>query len=80
MKKNEYSADLVNKGFWFTEFKKTIELYQTGKTSKEIKKMQEEENMYLDRHLIPGKEWYQRYGSEWNVYHRKLLSNFCLLI
>ena len=47
MKKNEYSADLVNKGFWFTEFKKTIELYQTGKTSKEIKKMQEEENVYL---------------------------------
>ena len=47
MKKNEYSADLVNKGFWFTEFRKTIELYQTGKTSKEIKKMQEEENVYL---------------------------------
>lgn len=47
MNKNEYSADLVNKGFWFTEFKKTIELYQIGKTSKEIKKMQEEENVYL---------------------------------
>lgn len=47
MKKNEYSADLVNKGFWFTEFRKTIELYQTGKTSKEIKKLQQEENVYL---------------------------------
>ena len=47
MNKNEYSADLVNKGFWFTEFKKTIELYQIGKTSKEIRKMQEEENVYL---------------------------------
>ena len=47
MKKNEYSADLVNKGFWFTEFKKTVELYQTGKTSSEIKKLQQEENVYL---------------------------------
>lgn len=55
MKKNEYSADLVNKGFWFTEFKKTIELYQTGKTSKEIKKMQEEENMYLAPSSDTGK-------------------------
>ena len=55
MKKNEYSADLVNKGFWFTEFRKTIELYQAGKTSKEIKKMQEEENMYLAPSSDTGK-------------------------
>lgn len=55
MNKNEYSADLVNKGFWFTEFKKTIELNQIGKTSKEIKKMQEEENVYLAPSSDTGK-------------------------
>lgn len=47
LKKNEYSADLVNKGFWFTEFKKTIELFNEGKSSSEIKTLQKEENVYL---------------------------------
>lgn len=47
LKKNEYSADLVNKGFWFTEFKKTIELFNAGKSSSEIKTLQKEENVYL---------------------------------
>lgn len=47
MKKNEYSADLVNKGFWFTEFKKTMELSNQGKSNKEIKQLQKVENVYL---------------------------------
>lgn len=44
---NSYSADLVNKGFWFTEFKKTIELFNEDKSGSEIKTLQKEENVYL---------------------------------
>lgn len=47
MNKGKYTADLVNKGFWFTEFRKTIELVNKGKTNAEIKSMQKAENVYL---------------------------------
>lgn len=47
MNKSKYTADLVNKGFWFTEFRKTIELVNEGKTNAEIKSMQKSENVYL---------------------------------
>lgn len=47
MNKGKYTADLVNKGFWFTEFRKTIELVNEGKTHAEIKTFQKAENVYL---------------------------------
>ncbi|MDE1549711.1 DUF1819 family protein [Jeotgalibaca caeni] len=47
MNKGKYTADLVNKGFWFTEFRKTIELVNEGKTYAEIKTLQKAENVYL---------------------------------
>lgn len=47
MNKGKYTADLVNKGFWFTEFRKTIELMNEGKTNAEIKMLQKTENVYL---------------------------------
>lgn len=47
MNKGKYTADLVNKGFWFTEFRKTIELVNEGKTHAEIKSLQKAENVYL---------------------------------
>lgn len=47
MKNLEYSAGAVSKGFWFQEFKKYTNLLQEGKTAKEIKELQEKENILL---------------------------------
>lgn len=47
MKELEYSAGNVSKGFWFNEFKKYNELLREGKTDKEIKELQKEENVLL---------------------------------
>lgn len=55
LKKNEYTADLVNKGFWFTEFKKTIELCNEDKSGSEIKILQKEENVYLAPSVDTGR-------------------------
>lgn len=45
--KLEYSAGAVSKGFWFQGFKKYNTLLNEGLKDKEIKKMQEEENILL---------------------------------
>src|SRR5699024_5769045 len=47
MKKLEYSAGNVSKGFWFNEFRKYIELFQDGHTEKEIRQLQKDENIFL---------------------------------
>lgn len=47
MKKLEYSAANVSKGFWFNEFRQYNELIQEGLTEKEIRKQQKEENIFL---------------------------------
>ena len=43
----KYSAGAVSKGFWFQEFKKYNNLLTEGFNDKEIKKMQENENILL---------------------------------
>ena len=52
MGKREYSAGIVSKGFWFLEFKKYLELLKNGNNENEIKKMQDEENIFS----APSKE------------------------
>lgn len=47
MKELEYSAANVSKGFWFNEFRKYNELFQEGRTEKEIRQLQKEENVFL---------------------------------
>lgn len=47
MKELKYSAGNVSKGFWFNEFKKYNELLKEGKTDKEIRNLQKEENILL---------------------------------
>lgn len=47
MKKLEYSAANVSKGFWFNEFRKYNELFRDGKTEKEIRQLQKDENVFL---------------------------------
>ena len=46
MKRKEYSAGTVKLSFWFSEFRKVIELLNSGKTLLEIKKMSVEENIF----------------------------------
>lgn len=47
MKELNYSAGAVSKGFWFIEFRKYLELLQEGKSTKEVKELQEKENILL---------------------------------
>lgn len=47
MKKLEYSAANVSKGFWFNEFRKYNELFQDGQIEKEIRQLQKDENIFL---------------------------------
>lgn len=62
MGKREYSAGIVSKGFWFLEFKKYLELLKNGNNENEIKKMQDEENIFS----APSKDYGKRIISEIN--------------
>lgn len=46
MERKEYSAGMVKLSFWFSEFRKVIQLMNASKTLPEIKKMNLEENMF----------------------------------
>ena len=62
MGNSEYSAGIVSKGFWFLEFKKYLELLKNGNNENEIKKMQDEENIFS----APSKDYGKRIISEIN--------------
>ncbi len=46
MERKEYSAGMVKLSFWFSEFRKVIQLLNSGKTLPEIKKLNLEENIF----------------------------------
>ena len=46
MERREYSAGGVKHSFWFMEFRKMILLLITGKTFEEIKKLNQDENIF----------------------------------
>ncbi len=46
MERKEYSAGMVKLSFWFSEFRKVIELLNSGKTMEEIKTLSIEENIF----------------------------------
>lgn len=46
MRKQEYSAGMVKLSFWFSEFRKVINLINQGKTLPEIKVLNVEENLF----------------------------------
>lgn len=56
MKELKYSAGAVSKGFWLQEFRKYLELLQEGKSAKEIKELQEKENIFLAPSSSYGKK------------------------
>ena len=46
MVRKEYSAGMVKLSFWFSEFRKVIDLLNSGKTINEIKDMNINENIF----------------------------------
>lgn len=46
MERREYSAGAVKHSFWFMEFRKVVQLLSEGKTFDEIKKLNQEENIF----------------------------------
>ena len=46
MERKEYSAGMVKLSFWFSEFRKVIQLLNSGKTFTDIKKINIEENIF----------------------------------
>jgi hypothetical protein len=46
MERKEYSAGMVKLSFWFPEFRKVINLLNAGKTMKEIKEINNNENLF----------------------------------
>ena len=46
MERKEYSAGMVKLSFWFAEFRRVIELLQSGKTLPEIKQLNIQENIF----------------------------------
>jgi len=46
VKRKEYSAGMVKLSFWFPEFRKVIQLLNSGKSMEEIKAMNIEENIF----------------------------------
>lgn len=46
MQRNEYSAGMVKRSFWFSEFRRAIQHLNAGKTIAEIKKMNIKENIF----------------------------------
>ena len=62
MGKKEYSAGIVSKGFWFLEFKKFLEFLKNGKNEIEMRKLQDEENIFS----ASSKDYGKRIISEVN--------------
>ena len=62
MGKREYSAGIVSKGFWFLEFKKFLEFLKNGKNEIEMRKLQDEENIFS----ASSKDYGKRIISEVN--------------
>lgn len=46
MNRKQYSAGAVKHSFWFMEFRKVVQLMSEGKTLDEIKKLNQEENIF----------------------------------
>ncbi len=54
MERKPYSAGAVKFSFWFMEFRKTVQLLSEGKSFADIKKLNEETNIY-------GMVWFWKY-------------------
>ncbi len=63
MERKEYSAGGVKFGFWFVEFRKTINLLAQGTDFDEIRRLCTEENLYATATPARGKQIYSTVSS-----------------
>lgn len=76
MEKKEYSAGMVKLSFWFMEIRKVISLLNSGKTIQEIKKLNEEENIFGAPTIVRAKQMMATVGSRATSLDENLLQIF----
>lgn len=72
----EYSAGMVKLSFWFMEFRKVVNLLNSGKTIQEIKKLNEEENIFGAPTSARAKQMLTTVTSRVNTLDKSLLELF----
>ena len=77
MPKNDYSAGMVSKPFWFIEFKKIMTLMDQGVDYEEIKRMGLEENLFGVPKIYRAKEIYNTVSRRAKSLDRKTINLFC---
>ena len=76
MQKLKYSAGAVSKGFWFQEFKKYIYELGKGKTESQIKKEQEENNIFMAPSPSYGKKMINEMARRVNALPKDIIELF----
>lgn len=56
--RKEYSAGAVKMSFWFMEFRKVVGLLATGKSFDEVKKLNQEENLFAASTVVRASQIY----------------------
>ena len=77
MPKNDYSAGMVSKPFWFIEFKKVMTLLDKGVDYDEIKRISQEENLFGVPKIYRAKEIYNTVSRRAKSLDRKTINLFC---
>ena len=77
MPKNDYSAGMVSKPFWFIEFKKVMILLDKGLDYDEIKRISLEENLFGVPKIYRAKEIYNTIIRRTKSLDIKAINLFC---
>lgn len=77
MPKDNYSAGMVSKPFWFIEFKKFIQLLNDGCSYEEIKRISIEENLFGVPKEYRAKEIFNGLSSRAKVFDEGMIKLFC---
>jgi hypothetical protein len=77
MPKNDYSAGMVSKPFWFIEFKKVMILLDKGLEYDEIKRISLEENLFGVPKIYRAKEIYNTIIRRTKSLDIKAINLFC---
>ena len=76
MPKNDYSAGMVSKPFWFIEFKKVMTLLDKGVNYDEIKRLSLEENLFGVPKIYRAKEIYNTVSRRAKSLDRRTINLF----
>ncbi len=77
MSKDDYSAGMVSKPFWFIEFKKVMMLLDKSVNYDEIKRIGLEENLFGVPKIYRAKEIYNTVSRRAKSLDRKTINLFC---